>query len=383
MKKRILIDATTVTFQVDGLSNYIINLIKHLPEASFDHFEYTVLMNPNINRRELTDHVKNGNFKVIERKVAPIGPKRDWDMFWFLLKHEKNYDLIHITSSNFPVSLRKGVCTIHDLTFRKYFDNPKYTFNLATKYMNWVVRNCMKYAKAVIAVSQSTKQELLNGYHLDLAAKEKIHVIYEGWEHLIHYNKNEEDPCEGDRMVNDDYLFYLGTSRKHKNLSNLLSAFKLAMPHIPANKKLAISGSDKYINNMDMSVISDVNSSGKRIYFTGYLSNACVEKYFKNADAYIFPSLSEGFGIPVLEAFYYEKPVLCSNTTSLPEVAGDAAFYFDPHDPQSIANTIINFYNNPPDKNLLAERARLQLKKFSWAKASRETVAVYKNCLGL
>lgn len=383
MKKRILIDASTVTFQVDGLSNYIINLIKYLPEESFHEFEYTVLLNPNTNRKELTDYVAQGNFKVIERRIAPIGPKRDWNMFWFLLKHEKNYDLVHITSSNFPVSLRKGVCTIHDLTFRKYFDSPKYTFNLATTYMNWVVRNCMKYAKAVIAVSESTKNELLSGYHLNAAANEKIRVIYEGWEHLIHYNKNEETGGEEELLVKDNYLFYLGTSRKHKNLSNLLAAFKLALNHIPANKKLAISGSDKYINNMDLSIISEINKTGKRIFFTGYLSNARVETYFKNADAYVFPSLSEGFGIPVLEAFYYEKPVLCSNTTSLPEVAGDAALYFDPHDPQSIADTIIRFYNSTPDKQLLVDKGKEQLAKFSWAKAASETVDVYKKCLGI
>ena len=383
MKKRILIDATTVTFQVDGLSNYIINLIKHLPVDSFNQFEYTVLLNPNINRQEFTDYLKQGDFRVIERKIAPIGPKRDWNMFWFLQKHEKNYDLVHITSSNFPVSLRKGVCTIHDLTFRKYFDNPKYTFNLATTYMDWVVRNCMKYAKAVIAVSQSTKNELLQGYHLNAAANKKTHVIYEGWEHLINYNKNEEGTGEGELLVKDNYLFYLGTSRKHKNLSNLLLAFKLAMNHIPANKKLAISGSDKYINNMDLSVISEINKPEKRIFFTGYLSNARVETYFKNADAYIFPSLSEGFGIPVLEAFYYEKPVLCSNTTSLPEVAGDAALYFNPHEPQSIADTIIAFYTKSPDKELLINRGKDQLTKFSWVKAAHETIAVYKKCLEL
>ncbi|MBK8495619.1 MAG: glycosyltransferase family 4 protein [Chitinophagaceae bacterium] len=340
------------------------------------------MLNPNINRDELTDHVKHGNFNVIERKTAPIGPKRDWDMFWFLLKHEKNYDLVHITSSNFPVSLRKGICTIHDLTFRKYFDNPRYTFNLATKYMDWVVRNCMKYAKAVIAVSKSTKNELLSGYHLDVAANEKIYVIYEGWEHLIHYNINEKNPCEGEMLVKDNYLFYPVhpvSTRIYRTCYQLLS---WQYP-IPANKKLAISGSDKYINNMDLSLISEINKAGKRIFFTGYLSNACVESYFKNADAYVFPSLSEGFGIPVLEAFYYEKPVLCSNTTSLPEVAGDAALYFDPHDPQSIANTIITFYNNPPDKAVLAIKAKHQLQKFSWAKAAHETIAVYKNCLGI
>lgn len=383
MKKKILIDASTVTFQVDGLSNYIINIIKYLPAESFSQFEYTVLINPGLKRPELTTLLEAGDFKIIKRKIASIGPKRDWGMFWFLRRHEKNYDLIHITSSNFPLSLRNGICTIHDLTFKKYFDSPKYTFNLATTYMDMVVRNCLKYAKSIIAVSQSTKNELINNFNIDEKTSDKINVIHEGWEHLTHYTSDKKNPCEAQVLVKNNYLFYLGTTRKHKNLSNLLLAFKIAIEHIPADKKLAISGSDKHISNKELSLISEINKNGKRIIFTGYLSNACVEEYFINADAYIFPSLSEGFGLPVLEAFYYNKPVLCSNTTSLPEVAGDAALYFDPHDPKSIAKVINEFYSNPPDKDALIKKGRDQLTKFSWVKAAQQTTNIYKKCLAL
>ena len=115
--------------------------------------------------------------------------------------------------------------------------------------------------------------------------------------------------------------------------------------------------------------------------FTGYVSNACVSRLYREADAFIFPSLSEGFGLPVLEAFHYGTPLLCSNATSLPEVAGDAALYFDPHDAGAIADAIVRFYADPKLGPRLAEAGRRRLREFSWAKAARETVDLSRRCL--
>ena len=376
MKKKILIDATPVVPFVDGLSNYIINLIKYLPAESFNEFEYTVLLNKGLKKEEFTSFVRCGNFKILEKKIAPIGPERDWDMFWFLLKYKSRFDLIHITSNNYPFALGKGICTIHDITFKSYFDHPKYSFKLATKYMNAVIKHCLKKSTVIIAVSNSTKAELTKWYHLNDKAQDKIKVIYEGWEHLREYRSNKV--CTDEFVSINEYIFYLGTFRIHKNISNLLRAFSLALAHIPSNKKLAISGSSKKLNLKDKEFLKEINRHEERIVFTGYLTNECVEKYFQNADAYILPSLSEGFGIPVLEAFYYNTPVLCSNTTSLPEVAGKAAIYFDPYNVQDIANAIIKFYNNPIQSENLIKSGKEQLQKFSWSKTAQETVQVYK-----
>lgn len=375
MKKKVLIDATPVTSLVDGLSHYIINLIKYLPGQSFNEFEYTILINKGLIREEFTSFLANGKYKILEKKIAPIGPKRDWDMFWFLLKYKKKFDLIHITSNNYPFSLGRGICTIHDITFKRYFDHPKYSFNLATTYMNEVIKRCLKRSTAVIAVSNSTKNELIKWYGPGEKEQDKIKVVYQGWEHLLNYDEAE---CIDEFTNNNEYIFYLGTTRIHKNISNLLTAFSLSIPHIPANKKLAISGSSKYLKEEDKRVLKEINDKDPRVIFTDYLSNECVEKYFRNADAYILPSLSEGFGIPILEAFYYKTPVLCSNTTSLPEVAGNAALYFDPYDPEDIAKAIIKFYNEPLLSQKLIAAGSEQLKKFSWSKTAEETADIYR-----
>ncbi|MGI8582243.1 MAG: glycosyltransferase family 4 protein [Chitinophagaceae bacterium] len=379
MKKKVLIDATPVTSLVDGLSNYIVNLIKYLPPESFGEFEYTILINKGLQRDDLTSIITSGNFQVLEKHIAPIGPKRDWDMFCFFLKYRKRFDVVHITSNNYPFILNKGIITIHDITFKRFFDNPKYTFNLATAYMNKVIGNSLKKTCAIIAISKSTKNELIKWYNLDEKYSEKIKVIYEGWEHVIPTDPYKNVLPEYIKATKGNFIFYLGTLRIHKNIAGLLEAFLLTLDHIPSDKKLAISGSGKNIKKNDLKIFNKINKNGERVFFTGYLPGSSVEEYFTNADCYILPSLSEGFGLPILEAFYFQTPVLCSNTTSLTEVAGQAAIYFDPYNPRDIAKAIIEFYNDPLLSKKLIEEGNEQLKKFSWKKTAQETVEVYRN----
>lgn len=382
MKKKILIDASTVTSQLDGLSHYILNLIKYLPEESFEKFEYSVLINKGLERKAITGQLNDARLQVIEADIAPIGPKRDWDMFWFLKKYQKQFDLIHITSNNYPFALKNGLCTIHDITFKRYFDSPKFTFNLAQFYMDKVIRNALRTSRAIITVSQSTKNDLVNTYGLSDTISNKINVIHQGWEHLIHEIDADDKGCEQELPVNSDYLLYVGTFRVHKNISRLLRGFQIAMKELPEHKKLVIIGSDKHLRPEDMEVINEINRHGKHVYFTGYLSQACVEKYFKQADAYIFPSFSEGFGLGVLEAYYYKLPLLCSNLTSLPEIAGDAALYFDPFDTADMASAIVKFYSSDQLRTELIARGQERLKVFSWKKNATGAVNLYEQVLG-
>ena len=378
MKFRIIIDATTIRQEKDGLSQYIIGLINNLPESSFKIFEFIILINPGIEREELSWALHSGKFTILREKINSIGPKRDWDMFWFLLKNKNAFDLFHSTSNQYPLFLKKGVATIHDIIFSKYLDTPWWTFNFAKGYINTIIKNSLYRSAAVIAVSEATKNELVSHYKLSDKVKNKIHVIYEGWEHLLADRKGEEIPS---LPFNSNYLFYVGSSRIHKNLSGLIKGFIISLSMVPKNIKLIVSGDLQYINDEDRKMINEVNAGGAKIIFTGYVSNATLDEIFKNADAFIFPSLHEGFGIPVLEAFYFKKPLLCSNTTSLPEIAGDAAIYFDPENPDDIAKTITFFYKNPSIWQSLIEKGQQRLNLFSWKKAGKETIALYKEIL--
>ena len=375
MKKRILIDASTVISKIDGLSQYIINLIKHLPEESFDIFDYSVLVNKDLNRNALTDILKDQRFTIIEARIAPIGPKREWDMFWFLRKYKTKFDLFHSTSNQYPLYLKKGIATIHDITFRKYLNAPWYTFKTASFFLNLVIKNSLYRSVAVIAVSEFTKNDLVNKYQLNEKIQKKISVIYEGWEHLI--NSDDNEIVNTELFEFENYLFYVGTTRVHKNMKNLLKAFIIAANEINENISLVIVGNESYLDDDDKKSINAINEKYKRVFFTGFVSKKELDYLFTNCCAFIFPSLSEGFGIPVLEAFYFKKPLLCSNSTSLPEIAGNAALYFDPSSPEDIARSVITLYKDPAIGPGLVKKGEERLQLFSWKKTASQTVQLY------
>jgi glycosyltransferase involved in cell wall biosynthesis len=379
MKCKILIDATTIENKKDGLSQYIIALINHLPEPSFELFEYTILINPGIQREELAAARQSGKFIFLTKKIRPIGPKREWDMCWFLLRYRNKFDLIHSTSNQYPLFLKNGIATVHDITFAQYLDARWWTFNLAKKYLNCIVGHALRRSDAVIAVSEATKNGLISHYNTHHSLRNKIKVIYEGWEHLLPGKRDLN--TSGEAYASGPYLFYIGSSRLHKNLPGLIKGFMLAREQVSTDIKLVISGDKQHIGTEDEKNVAAINKNGEKIIFTGFVSDALLEGFFKNADAFIFPSLNEGFGIPVLESFFFNKPLLCSNTSSLPEIAGDAALYFDPLNAADIARAIVFFYNNPAVWPLLIEKGRQRLALFSWKKTGEETVALYKEVL--
>ena len=377
MKKRILIDATTIVEKKDGLSQYIISLLAQLPKLALEEFDITVLIKKGVKRLELWEVLNARKFKILQANIAPIGPKRDLDFFIFFLRNKNKFDLFHSTSNQYPVCLKHGIATVHDITFKKYLDSKWWTFNMGSRYLNFVISNSLKKSAAVIAVSNHTKNDLVNTYK---CTGEKIHVIYEGWEHL---KNNNSLVTEETLPIFTHYLFYVGTTRLHKNIKNLLKGFNIATTDLPQKIKLVISGNETYLDEEEKEIVMQLNKNGQRIVFTGFVSKENLEQLFRNADAFIFPSLSEGFGIPVLEAFYFKKPLLCSNATSLPEIAGNAAIYFDPEKPQKIAEAILHFFKTPALAKELVVKGEERLKLFSWEKMAKETVALYKKVLGV
>lgn len=375
MKPRVLIDASPVTNMVDGLAVYIVNLIKHLPAESFERFDYTVLLNPGVEWPDLTAALQARPFAVLRERIAPIGPRRDWDMWRFRRRHRGAFDFVHITSNNYPFGMRGGIGTIHDVTFKGWFEGrrgiPGYA-TLARLYMVGMIRNCLRSADAIIAVSQSSQDEVARLFGVTADERAKFHVFHEGWEHLADYETGVCDDSPGDL---DGYLFFLGSHRPHKNLEKLLEGFRLASDRIPPDKRLVIGGSSEMLSPASRRL---ADTLGSRLRFAGYLSNACVREYYRHADAFIFPSLSEGFGIPVLEAFHFGTPLLCSKATALPEVAGDAALYFDPASAEAIADAIVRFYADPALAARLREAGRQRLKQFSWARMAEQIVMLYQ-----
>lgn len=382
VRPRILLDATGLTSTVDGLSVYIVNFIRHIPDNCLAEMSFTILLNKDVDRADLAAAICGRSVEVWRLRIAPIGPRRDIRFARFLRRHGHEFDLIHILSSNYPLTMRGGICTIHDVTFGMAFDRQKGVPGsafAAQLYLAFMTRVAIRNSDALIAVSQATRSDLLQYFDPRGIAREKIQVIHEGWEHVQGICASA-DPFP---FEEGGFLLFLGSYRVHKNLAGLLEAFARALPSLPPVKTLVISGSSDRLSKRLRSSVERLNRDRERVVFTGYVSTENARRLIEKADALVLPSLSEGFGLPVLEAFAARTPVLCSNTTALPEVAGNAALYFDPRRPDSITQAILRFYADPGLAAQLRAAGTGRLNQFSWTKTAIETVELYRQTLGI
>jgi glycosyltransferase involved in cell wall biosynthesis len=170
---------------------------------------------------------------------------------------------------------------------------------------------------------------------------------------------------------------YVGTPFPHKNLENLIKAFAVLRANQPELELVLVGKKEFYYTQLE-------NQYGKApgLRFTGFVSDEELRWYYENARAYIFPSFSEGFGLPGLEAMVHGCPVVSSNATCLPEVYGDAAHYFNPEDVDDMAHKIDEVLTNKKLRDTLIKKGYAQVKKYSWQKMAEQTLAVYKKALG-
>lgn len=364
-KKRILIDGTTISDKMDGLSRYIINVVRFF-DTSKNY--YTILVRPAQCPIKYVEEFKKKGIKVEFVDMAPIGPKRDWQFFWYLRKHKTEFDMMFAPSNQFPVfASTPSVYTVHDLIYERFPSQLGRMAFLKRLYLHWVVKMGVRKADHVIAVSQYTKKEIL--YWHPNTCSDKITVIYEGCEHLqdnIVVERKKDLPFS-------TYMLYVGSARGHKNLYRLLLAINLIKDKLPEYYGFMLAGNISHLTEKQQEIVNEINKNRTIVYFPGWVEEEELNALFANSCAFIFPSLSEGFGIPVLEAFYNNVPLLVSKQTSLPEVAGDAALYFDPYSVTDIAETILHFIRHEKEISAdLSQKGRLRLRLFSWKKAASE-----------
>jgi glycosyltransferase involved in cell wall biosynthesis len=206
------------------------------------------------------------------------------------------------------------------------------------------------------------------------ADPDHIQVIYLGRDETL---KPVTDPelitqAKAAYNIEGDYLLYLGTLHARKNLVRLIEAFALALASgaFPP-LKLVIAGGQGWLYQEIFARVEALGLAGQ-VVFPGYISESMKPALLSGAIAYLFPSLYEGFGLPVLEAMACGTPVLTSNVSSLPEVAGEAALLVNPHEPAEIAQGIIQLVTNPQLRQQLIEQGFQQLQKFSWIEAATQ-----------
>jgi glycosyltransferase involved in cell wall biosynthesis len=272
----------------------------------------------------------------------------------------------HVLPLHCPVP---ALVTVHDLGYRYY---PQAHRRFDRRYLDWSTRRHTRVARHLLADSQATKADLVRFYH---ANPDRISVVYLGRDESLApvTDAAQLAAARAKYGLPDDYLLYLGTLHPRKNLVRLVDAFAAA--HLPQSIALVIAGQKGWLYD---DIFARVEQLGlqQRVLFPGFVAEADKPALLSGARAYVFPSLFEGFGLPVLEAMACGAPVLTSNVSSLPEVAGEAALLVDPLDTGAIAARLGQIATNDTLRRRLIGQGFQQVQKFSWDAAAAQVLEI-------
>lgn len=257
--------------------------------------------------------------------------------------------------------------TFHDINYEY---NSEYIEN--SWHRHYLLHNFPLFAKnatRLITVSEYSKRDLIKFYNIP---ENKIDVVYNAANELYYVISEEERGITKQRLTHGkDYFYYVGAIHKRKNLDNLFIAFDLFKEKTNSDMKLVIIGSKKLWKGKIEECFNNMKYK-KDVIFTGRLEANEINMIANSALALTFVSQFEGFGIPIVEAFAAGCPVITSNTTSMPEVGGDAAMYCDPYNHQSIADVMEKVYSNPQLREKMIIKGFEQNKKFNWEKSAEK-----------
>ncbi len=309
----------------------------------------------------------------LKRFVLPMrAAKTVWDFGWGqkLLGLSK-IDLFFATNSELPAlsNDQKKVMVLHDLSSLRL--DGAYPRDFQSRRMD-AVRRGLERADRLVVYSQSTRSDLCELFSFP---EEKCPIIPLGVDAEFFSRRSPEKPCP------HPYFFSNGMIQPRKNFTALAQAFLAAAKEAELPHHLLIAGGDGWRSDEIKKEIKSIDPDG-RIHFLGYVSRQKLVALYQNAAAFLFPSLYEGFGLPVLEAMAAGTPVLTSSTSALPEVAGDAALLVNPNDVSAIKEGILRLASDREFSARLREKGIVRAFEFSFAQTARKTAEFISNLLG-
>ncbi|MDI7274750.1 MAG: glycosyltransferase family 1 protein [Anaerolineae bacterium] len=280
-------------------------------------------------------------------------------------------DLFHATDHVLPYLARvRSVFTLYDLTFRLYSD----THTLANRwYLTLMVPRFLRAAGGVIAISECTRRDALRLYRLD---ETRVRVIYPG----VAPRFRPADPAVSAGVLHRyglpaRLILYVGTIEPRKNLVTLLQAYS-ALRRAGCEQRLAIVGRTGWRSGGFWRALRELGLE-REVCLPGYVADVDLPALYSAADVFVFPSLYEGFGLPVLEAMACGAPVVCSEAASLPEVAGDAALLVPPRDVAALTAALRRVLEDSSLRQTLGARGLARAREFTWERTARLTLALY------
>lgn len=349
---RIGIDISQIVYQT-GVSRYTSELVKHL--LQIDQENQYVLYAGSLRQRQAIIAFAVKLARKTQLALTPFSPKLA-DLTWNRLNllPPTDLDIFHASNWALPRTKAKLVTTIHDLTFLKYPQaHTAYSIAVHRRHLE----RAKKYADKIIAVSESTKKDLVD-YGI---AEGKITVIYEAVSPI--FKPVDSHQVRAKYGLTKDYFLSVGTLEPRKNLKRLIKAFTSTSITL-RECDLVIAG--KFGWGKQLKPV-------KGVCLLGFVPDEDLAGLYSDARAFVYPSLYEGFGLPVLEALSCGCPVITSNISGLPEVGGDAAIYINPYKVAEITQAM-----KAIRKLNLTQISLAQAKKFSWDKTAKETLKVYQ-----
>ena len=355
-----------------GIGWYIYNLVKNLKENNNN--EYTGEVFNFMSRKNLEDFSKI-NLNIKQNKVIPY-PIYDKIKRKLPIKYNRligtKSDIYHFFNFTIPKNIDgKVILTIYDTVFI----TAKETIDFKRPIDDYI--NSAKQADKIITVSESAKRDIIKNLGIEA---NKIDVIYPGID-LEMYNKNytdeEKKKVKKKYFLPENYLLFLGTIEPRKNLVNVLKAFA-KFKEKDKKMKLVVSGKSGWKSENIPELIESLGIKDD-IIFTGYVDESDKVLIYKLAKIFLFPSIYEGFGMPILEAMAAGIPVITSNCSSMPEVVGESGILINPNSYDEICNAIEDITNE--DRKSLQKRITLGIersKKFTWDESSKKLELLYE-----
>ncbi|MDG1402939.1 glycosyltransferase family 1 protein [Polaribacter sp.] len=361
-----------------GMDMVALELIKNLQIIDKKN-QYYIFVKPDEDNGVLQE---TANFKVV---ALEGGSYPTWEQI-ALPKAAKKYgcDILHCTSNTAPFFTDIPLITIlHDIIYMEssYLQILKSSASTYQKFGNiyrkLVVPRVVKKSKKVITVSHFEKNRI--GEFFGMKGNDKLDAIYNGVsEHFKPVTDNQELKRVKDTYgLPDKYFFFLGNTDPKKNTKGTLKAFSDFLKQTGSDHKLVMLDYDEIELHKLLVEINDPNLIHK-IVLTGYVINTDLPAIYAQCDIFLYPSLRESFGIPMLEAMSCNVPVITSNTSSMPEVSGDAALIIDPFKPEEITEAIIKILNDGVLKKELCDKGIARSKQFSWHNMAKEYLKQYE-----
>lgn len=355
-----------------GIGTYVRNLVRSL--AAIDSENHYVLLTKPADKESLRD--LPGNFEVAT-ETSPVYSVRELvSLSWQL--YRRKLDLYHSTHYVLPAWVQsKVVVTIHDIIHLLY---PEFLpSNLAFLYAQRMIRRSLTRGDRIVAVSHNTRSDLM--HHFDVDGR-KIQVVHNGVEDVFRKPLPPEDLARWlrDLGISPPYLLFVGNPKPHKNLDNVVKAYARARRLAQFDAPLICVG-HRDGSEFKIRQRAEYLGVGDRVRLLGHVAQEALPAIYQGATLFLYPTLYEGFGLPVIEAMASGVPVITSNTSALKEIAEGYADLVDPLDIDGMAKAISLAMGDSERRASFAQRGLRRAEEFRWDRAAKKTLEIYRDVI--